>query len=322
MTGSPDNGRESSGHRAFIVLNPIAGHASADEIRSTLDRFLVERGWSCEVYETTGEENVAELTRNASKEEYDLIVAAGGDGTVAGVVNGLVQSDIPLGVVPVGTGNGLARALGVPLELERAIELLAGEHRIVEIDALQVGEEYYILNVSAGISGKAMRKTEPEQKRRFGMLAYVWTILQETLGFRPRPFRIQVDGRNLQVRATEILVSNGALLKESPVPLGTPESYGDGQFDVYIITARTALDYIRILWDLILKPVEDNPDLHNIVVKQSIRIEAMGAPQPVQADGETLGQTPVEVKVARGAVRVITPVLEETPDEEQLKVER
>jgi YegS/Rv2252/BmrU family lipid kinase len=313
MTGSPNTGPGDSGQRAFIVLNPIAGHASAEEIRSAFERFLIDRGWTCEVYETTGEEDVAEIARSACKEGYDLIVAAGGDGTVAGVVNGLVHSAIPLGIVPVGTGNGLARALGIPLEVESAIELLAGENRVIQIDALQVGEEFYILNVSAGISGKAMRKTEPEQKRRFGMLAYVRTILQEALGFRPRPFRLQVDGLNLHVRATEILVSNGALLKESPLPLGSPDSYSDGQFDVYIITARTALDYIKILWDLILKPVEDNPDLHNIVVKKNIRIESLGPPQPVQADGESIGQTPVEIQVAVGAVRVIAPVQEDAP---------
>jgi diacylglycerol kinase (ATP) len=305
-----DSQASSSGisRRAFFVFNPIAGGASAEEFRAGIERHLIERGWSCEVYETTGEEDVSEVTRQAGEQGYGLIAAAGGDGTVAGVVNGLIHSPVPLGIIPLGTGNGLARALGIPLDVEEAIRLLVDEHRIVHIDALQVGEDYYILNVSAGISGMAMRKTEPEQKKRFGMAAYVRTIVQEALEFRPKPFRLKVDGIQMNVRATEVLVSSGALLKESPLPLGSPDSYSDGQFDVYVFSARSFLDYIRILWNLIVKPVESNPDLRNLVVKESIRIEVLGPPQPVQADGEVLGETPVEIRVAAGVVNVITPL--------------
>jgi YegS/Rv2252/BmrU family lipid kinase len=288
-------------------MNPIAGHASAEEIRSAVDRHFQGRGWTSEIYETTGEENVAEITRQACERGFDLVVAAGGDGTVAGVVNGLMQSSTPLGILPVGTGNGLARALAIPLDLDGSLELLTGEHQLLAIDAMQVGEEYYILNISAGISARAMRKTPPEVKRRFGMLAYVWTIVGEALGFQLRRFNLSIDGHQVQVRAAEVLVSNGAPLQEDSPLLGRREDYGDGKFDIFVITARSVADYLRIFWDLVRGPTNRKTDLRHLTMKESLRIEAVGRPQPVQADGEMVGHTPVEVRLIPGPVQVIVP---------------
>jgi YegS/Rv2252/BmrU family lipid kinase len=293
--------------RVYVVVNPVAGHASAGEIRSALERHFEGQGWSVEIYETTGEENVAELTRQACGRGFDLVVAAGGDGTVAGVVNGLVHRDVPLGILPVGTGNGLARALNIPLTLDSSLALLTGGHELLPIDAMQVGEAYYLLNVSAGISARAMRRTPPEIKRRFGMLAYVWTIVGEALGFQPRRFNLSIDGHQVEVRAAEILVSNGAPLQEDSPLLGRREDFGDGQFDIFVITARSLLDYLRILWDLIQGPANRKTDLRRLTMKECLRIEALRRPQPVQADGEVVGYTPVEVRLVPGPVRVIVP---------------
>jgi diacylglycerol kinase family enzyme len=301
------SGSETGKRRVFVVVNPVAGKASVEAIRSAFDRQIVSQGWDCELYETTGNESVAEITRKACENGFDLVVAAGGDGTVAGVVNGLINSGIPLGILPVGTGNGLARALGIPLDLESALGVLAGDNTLTWIDAMQVGEEYYTLNVSAGISASAMRRTDPEKKRRFGMLAYVWTIAGEALRFRSRRFNLVVDAIQMQVSANEVLVSNGALLLEPPFPLGPPESFGDGQFDVYLISARSLLDYLKILWNLISNPVKREEELRHLTVKESIRIDSVRQPQSVQADGEALGHTPVEVRVASRAVQVIVP---------------
>jgi YegS/Rv2252/BmrU family lipid kinase len=290
-----------------VVLNPIAGNASAGEIRKALEETFSRQGWTLDIYETTGKENVAELTRAACEKGAGLVVAAGGDGTVAGVVNGLVNSGIPLGILPVGTGNGLARALSIPLDLESALALLIEDHDLIELDALQVGDSYYILNVSAGISAHAMRDTPPEQKRRFGMAAYVWTFVTQALGFQPRRFNLNLDGHPAQVRASEILVSNGALLKEAPFPLGPREKFNDGIFDVYIITAQNLGDYLRILWNLIFNRNGRKKELRTLTVKKNIRIEGAGREYTVQADGEVIGRTPVEVTVAPSAVKVIVP---------------
>jgi diacylglycerol kinase (ATP) len=301
------SGSTRSMSRVYVILNPIAGTASAGEIHAALKRHLDTKEWIYDIYETTGKENVSEIVKAACENGAELVVAAGGDGTVAGVVNGLIPSGTPLGIIPVGTGNGLARALGIPLEVESAVQLLTGEHKIVSIDAMQVGEQYYILNVSTGISAEAIQETEPEQKRRFGIFAYAWTILGQALGFQTRRFSLTADDRHLQVRANEILVSNGTLLEEPPFPLGPPEGLSDGQIEVYILTANHFFDYITTLWDLLLRRPTKRSNLRHLTIKKRISINAIQRPDPVQADGEPVGQTPVEIRVASGAIPVVVP---------------
>ncbi len=301
----------------YVILNPIAGHSSADELRKAIETKLNNGEQLCEVYVTTGKENVADVTRQAVKRGSTMVVAAGGDGTVTGVVSGLMHTDVPLGIIPVGTGNGLARALGIPLDPFVAIDLLVGPHVDMKLDAMGVNNDVYVLNVSAGISARAMDETPSAEKRRFGVLAYAWTILRTLFGYGPRQYQLNIDNHEVRVRATEVLVSNGALLREPSFPLGPRELYNDGKFDVYILTARTIIDYLRIIWNFIAHGGKGRSDLRHLSVEKLVKINAVSTPQPVQADGEVIGKTPVEVKVIPDAIRVIVP--EVAPGEEKPK---
>lgn len=292
--------------RAFIVLNPVAGHANPEELRQAIGDQFTDSGWDYEIYETTGSENLIEVTRKACEGAVDLVVAAGGDGTVSAVVNGIIHKEIPLGIVPVGTGNGLARALDIPLDTGEAIQLLSGENRVYNIDAMLVEEKFYILNVSSGISARAMQDTEPEQKRRFGVLAYIWTILKRVIGIQPTRFDLQLDDHEVRVRGTEILVSNGVLLEEPPFPVGPPERFSDRQLDVYVITAKTFWDHVSVLVHALLRSKRQS-ELRHFRVSEHVRIATPGYPQPAQADGELIGHTPFEVRISPAALPVIVP---------------
>ncbi|HEX7973079.1 MAG TPA: diacylglycerol kinase family protein [Anaerolineales bacterium] len=293
--------------KIFVILNPVGGHSNPDSIRRALDESCTSLGWSYEIYETTGKENVADITRAACQRGIDMVIAAGGDGTVAEVVNGMVNSPIPLGIIPVGTGNGLARALSIPLNPADAIKLLADGHQVMAIDAMQVGDKFYVLDVSAGISSRAMRDTSTEQKRRFGVVAYAWIILRQLLTFQPRRYNLIIDGHQVQVSAAEILVSNGVLLEKPPFPLGPREYFNDGQFNVYVLLARNLLDYLRLIGQFLINPKKRKAELRSLTVKQSISIDAVRRTQPVQADGELIGRTPVEVCIVPNAIQVIVP---------------
>lgn len=291
---------------AFVVLNPVAGTSDPDQIRGALERSLGERGHRYELYETTGQENLVDVVRQALNRGLDLVVAVGGDGTVSSVADALVAGEVPLGIVPAGTGNGLARDLGIPLDAEGALELLANEHRIQCIDALQVGERVYVLNVGVGISAEIMRETESDSKRRFGRMAYLWNVVREMIGLGQHWFTLMLDGRSERVKASEILVLNSGSLGSPLVHWGTDIRPDDGQVRVYAVRPRTARDHLVILGRLLLRREQGGPAVQCFDVERSLRIDVY-PPLAVQGDGEVIGETPVEVKVVPGALNVIAP---------------
>ena len=287
--------------RAFVVLNPNSGRADVERLRQLLASRLDEQRWVHDVHEITGDEDVAAIVRAACARGADIVIAAGGDGTVASVVNGVWQSSASIGILPAGTGNLLTRALAIPNTIEPALDLIVGDHALQPLDLMQIGDQVFVLDVSAGISARAMRDTPPEHKQRFGMVAYVWPMIRDLIRLRRRDFNLTIDGLRTRIRASEILVANGAF------PQGSPEDFNDQQFNVYILAARRLPDYLRLLWGFVRGSWKRQPGLHTLTVRKSITIAAIGHPQPTQADGEPIGSTPITVQLIPSAVRVIVP---------------
>jgi diacylglycerol kinase (ATP) len=288
--------------KTFVVLNPVAGERHPARIREGLERYFS----NYQVYETTGEEHIPAIVRKALNQQFKLVIAAGGDGTVSGVAGGLVYTDVPLGIIPTGTGNMLARGLGIPLDVKGALELLTDVHRIRDIDGMQIESDLFVLNISIGVSSAAMGGTDRQSKRRFGLAAYIWTILKQLLGFQPHRFSLVIDDRPLQVRAMEILIANGALPRMTDLPLGSDVAPDDGRLDLFILLARTALDYLKVAGNLLLGRQGRDATIRHLRAQRDLVIDA-NRTLPVQADGDVIGQTPVHVRVVNNAVKVIVP---------------
>ncbi|MBN1580557.1 MAG: diacylglycerol kinase family lipid kinase [Anaerolineae bacterium] len=298
--------------KAFIVLNPIAGHAEPDIARRAFKQYLESANWAYEVYETTGKECVADIVSAALKRDFDLVVAAGGDGTVSSVADALVRTGILLGIVPIGTGNALAYDLGIPADLDEALRLLVGEHTTKRVDAMRIGDRYAILNVSVGVGSLTMRDTNYSSKRRFGVVAYLLTGLEKLLGFQPCRFTLSIDGQRKQVRASEVVVANSGSLGQVGLVLGHQIRTNDGHLDVCVVRARTIFGYLSLLSSVMLGQTRRDPHIRCFSGVQGIAADAQES-LPVQADGEIVGQTPVRVEVVPGAVTVIVPEAEHAP---------
>jgi diacylglycerol kinase (ATP) len=178
--------------KIFVVVNPVAGNADTDEVRRLLDQHLPEHEW--EIFETSGEEQLSEVVMQALPKGFDLVVAAGGDGTVSGVAAGLINSQVPMAILPIGTGNALARELGISLNPEDALLLLVEGFDTRDIDGMWVKETLSVLGVGIGLTSLTMQETDSEQKRRFGLLAYVWNGLKQLGGIGLNRFEVEIDG--------------------------------------------------------------------------------------------------------------------------------
>jgi len=293
--------------KVFVVFNPVAGVQNTDSTRQLLEERFLPQGWEWELYETTGEESVPELVQAALARGYDLVIAAGGDGTVAGVAAGLVNSAIPMAIVPVGTGNALARELNIPLNVEAALDLLVGEHQVRHLDGMEVDKRLFLLNVGVGISSRSMRETRREQKRRFGNLAYVWNILRTLGRFKMRRFRLTIDGRAMRVIASEIMLLNSGILGIRPLPSDFNICPDDGRINIYVARPQTPADVLRLAWNLLIGRKTHDPRLQLFTAERSVVIES-SVPASVQADGEVLGVTPARIQIIPQAVRVVAPV--------------
>jgi len=290
--------------RALVVLNPRAGSSDAERVRAAVARTAAE-GLQCDVHVIAPAEAVTAAVRAALAGGPDLVAAAGGDGTVSAVASALVHTDVPLGIIPVGTGNILAQDLGIPLDLTGALQLLCGPHRTRALDAMQVGDAYFLLSIGVGLSAVMTRDTTPEDKRRWGRLAYVLRGLLALRGFQPRRFTLAVDGKTRHIRAAEIVVANSSTAGDPNIRWGPHIQLDDGVLDICIVRARSPRDYFTIAWNLLRRQKRD-PRLRFLRARDSISI-GTGALLPVEADGDVIGQTPVHIRLVRAAVRVIVP---------------
>ncbi len=208
--------------RALLVINEKSrlGLRDGDLVRRTLSDLGVE----CE--------------RDPGVKNVDAVIAAGGDGTVVGTIPTAIARGIPLGIVPLGTFNDLARALGVPLDVHEACAaILRGKTR--KIDVGRVNGAYFVNEASVGLSTRIARKQTPEVKQRFGAVAIISTTLRSLRQTRPFRVHLQFDGRTEQFSTIQLTVANSA--RFGGVFHRPDASLDDGWLDLYSVEVKSWL---------------------------------------------------------------------------------
>lgn len=292
--------------KAYIVINPVAGVTKAETVREVIQTALQAHNISFDLYETRGGENLKVLVREAVQQGYRLFVAAGGDGTLSAVADGLVDTGLPLVIVPTGTWNALARALSIPLVAEQAMDLLFGEHTVRAVDTIQVGERFYILNVSAGIGSIAMAASKREEKRRIGKLHDFWNALVQIMGFQTFRYDLTIDGRSTHFRASELMVANSGILGLKAVKIDPDIRMDDGRLNICRIFAVNLVDYLRLGLSILLGKQRENWNVMCLEASREVEIRST-AKLPVQADGETIGRLPITVRLHPQSLCIVTP---------------
>jgi len=291
--------------KAFVVLNPAAGQNAHESVREALGSHFGAAHIQYEVHETLKADKPGEIVRARLRDGFDLAVAVGGDGTVSDVIDGLAGSAVPLGIIPTGTGNLIARELSIPLEVDDAVGLIAGAPRSRKIDAMRIGKRVFVLNVSVGISASVMSGTTGKDKKRFGRIAYLGTAIRKIFTLKSRYLGVSVDGITHEYRAIEVAIMNCGMLAKMLYPKGPEIRIDDGHLDVLVLGMRTIRDYPRYIFGIIgARPVDFLSRF--IKAERCVSIRS-NVPLPVQADGDIIGTTPIEVEFLPGAVAVLVP---------------
>jgi YegS/Rv2252/BmrU family lipid kinase len=297
----------------LIVLNPVGGHSNPDEVRQIVQETFGAADRQYSIYETTPDNDATtEAIRAALDDGCKLVVAAGGDGTVSMVADVIAGKDAQLGVLPVGTANVLALELGIPQDVRKAAELLAGEHIERQIDIMRIGEHSFILQVGIGLDSLMINDTDRQAKRRFGRLAYIGTLLAKMVGYRSQRFTLLVDGKRRRLRAFQLMVANAGTLGIPPFTWGPHITPSDGQLDLCIVKVRQPRDYLSLLRQIVTGHRQHGPHVEYIRVSEGVTISADEA-LPVQADGEIIGETPVQIVVVPHGIKILVPAESDPP---------
>ena len=290
--------------RLYAIVNVRAGGYVETRFRRGVE-FLRKRNWECSIHHTTSNSSIAGVVRRTLDEGYDVIAAAGGDGTISAVADALVHSEVPLLIVPCGTGNALARELAIPLSIERAMGILAIEHQVRRMDAMEVNGKHYVLVVSIGLTPTVMKETTQEDKRRYGRMAYFAEMLKRLFGLQPERFDMVIDGAEHNVRAAEIVITNVAQVGTTLVRWGPDVRVDDGKIEIFPVYARTLVDVIGVAWELLFGK-RRGQGVQRIDAYTRVSITT-SRPLLVEGDGDIIGETPLDLVVVPEALRVIVP---------------
>lgn len=272
--------------------------------RDTLLQSLRASGMTYEVIETNAA--LDETIRKRLTEGWDCVAAAGGDGMVAAVAHALIGTGTPLGILPLGTGNLVARELGIPLETAEAVALLARNPRPKPIDAMRIAGKTYLLNAGIGINAEVIDETSRLGKSLFGRAAYVGTAVWKALQAKTRKIEITIDGHTQAHNATDVLISNCGILARALNPNGPDIRADDGLLDLCVIRIKSPLEYpwyYLLRW---LAPKRVNTISTETTIRQRVSIRCH-QPIVVQADGDVIGTTPVDIELLPLAVTVLVP---------------
>lgn len=288
--------------RALLIVNPASRRGGAT--RDVAVRAFGEAGVACDVRITARAGDAARWAAELGG-AYGAVFALGGDGTVMEVVQALRGGPIPVGVLPGGTGNLVARALGIPLSVAAAVRtLLAGG--VTEIDLGDVGEgRHFAFAAGIGIDAVMIAETSEAAKRRFGVWAYAATAMRSALAVEHFDLTATVDGVSYRYRATAAMVANFGSVLGGMLHLGPGIQENDGMLDLCVFSPANARDAVRVGWRMLRHDFRTDPAMH-FHRGRTLRLETAPG-RAVQADGELLPAGALHVRVVPRAARLLVP---------------
>ena len=275
--------------KVHVVINPASGRPKP--ILHILNRVFkkAEVDWDISLTKKRGD--AERFAREAAAGGADIVAVYGGDGSVMEVAQGLFGSPVPLAILPGGSANLMAVELGIPKDLEKAAEIVGDpESPTRQVDVGLAGENYFLLRVGMGFAARKVAYADRSLKNRFGVLAYSVASVKALKDTKRDHYRMTLDGDQVEVDGVTCLIDNAGNMGIQGFKPAKDIRVDDGLLDVLILDLHTE---------------KFEPIIHHWQARQ-IKIE-VDPPQPVQVDGEMVGDTPVSAEILPGALKVMVP---------------
>lgn len=288
--------------RIQAIINPISGVGSKRKIPKMIEQLCSKESCSLNISFTEYAGHASELTRQALAEGATCIIAVGGDGTVNEIARAMIHSNAVLGIVPKGSGNGLARELHIPMDARRALDLIAKQH-ISTIDCCEANGRVFFCTCGVGFDAAVSQKFANEKRR--GSLTYIKNTIEEYLSYKPEPYELLVDNQTIKEKAFLVACGNASQYGNNAF-IAPHANIQDGQMDITILSPFTPLDIAPLAIQLFTKQIDRNSKIKTLKGKEVVIIRQK--PGVMHLDGEpVMAESRIEISMIPRSLRVFTP---------------
>lgn len=285
---------------ALLVVNPISGAKDKTDLINEIQENLNKKNCALTIFETTGEKDVFNLSSKIEKLRPERILVAGGDGTIKVVAESLQGKQIPLGIIPAGSANGLAVNLDLPGSIHEQVEIAMGK-RSMEMDIVVIDNEYCLHMSDFGLNAELIKKYEHSKIR--GKLGYLLqsipTLVQSEYPFK---FKIEANGKEIERQGILLAIAN-ANSYGTGATVNPDGKLNDGKFEILIFKN---FDFLEILKTL-RNEVNLDPDFVETISTSKAKMSCK-SPVAFQVDGEYIGKRKaVEAHILPKRIRIATP---------------
>jgi diacylglycerol kinase family enzyme len=289
-----------------IIINSSAGTNNNDEESAQIEAAFNRKDVDAVFFEVPGEK-IKEAVAEAAKSGFDTITAVGGDGTLNSIINVISGTNIPLGIIPLGTLNHFAKDAGIPLDIDEAVEVIV-KRNVKSVDVAEVNGHYFLNNSSVGLYPKMVK----HRNKEMDVLGYGkwWAMFRALLNvFKKYPliaFRIRTENHYNEIRIPFIFIGNNKYTIDM-FKLGMRDRIDGGELSLYYPKTSGKFSMLRFAFMALINRLDSVEDFYNTTCRE-VRLNSYRRMLEVSADGEVLHfHPPLEYKLHPGKLQIIVP---------------
>lgn len=295
-------------NRLMVVINPISGTGNKDGVACNVQQRMAEAGFDVDVRFTTGRGDATRFAREAVDANYAGVLACGGDGTINETARALCNTGTALGILPAGSGNGLARHIGIPVDVDMALDVIT-KRNIVAVDFGSVNSNPFFCTFGIGFDAAVSHRFARQSRR--GLLSYVKSAFSEYLQFKPETYTISANGKILTEKAFLIAVCNASQWGNNAY-IAPQASITDGLLDIIIVHSGSPIDAAVMGMDIFTGFINKNTMVHCFRAPSAVIYRS--APGEAHIDGEPMMLDNIlDIRCHHGCLHVFTPEYDNGP---------